>query len=41
MQDVMLRGWTNAGWEIIALAGIAAIVLVATWLLIRRATDRN
>jgi ABC-2 type transport system permease protein len=35
-QDLMLRGWTNAGWEILALAAIAAVLLVVTWILLRR-----
>src|SRR3954469_4282191 len=39
-QDLMLRGWTNAVWEIGALAAIAAVLLVATWLLLRRGMTR-
>jgi ABC-2 type transport system permease protein len=40
VQDLMLRGWTNAVWEIGALAAIAAVLLVATWLLLRRGMTR-
>jgi ABC-2 type transport system permease protein len=36
IQDLMLRGSTTAEWEIAALAGIAAFLFVATWLLLRR-----
>ncbi|MFL5679728.1 MAG: ABC transporter permease [Chloroflexota bacterium] len=39
-QDLMLRGWTNAVWEIGALAAIAAVLLVATWVLLRRGMTR-
>ncbi len=35
-QDVMLRGWTDATWQIGALAAIAGVLLVVTWLLLRR-----
>jgi ABC-2 type transport system permease protein len=35
-QDLMLRGWTDATWQIGALAAIAAVLLVLTWLLFRR-----
>jgi ABC-2 type transport system permease protein len=35
-QDLMLRGWTDATWQIGALAGIAIVLLVLTWLLFRR-----
>jgi ABC-2 type transport system permease protein len=35
-QDLMLRGWTDALWQIGALAGIALVLLVLTWLLLRR-----
>ena len=36
LQDLMLRGATNAAWEIAALGGIAAVTLVASWLLLNR-----
>jgi ABC-2 type transport system permease protein len=39
-QDVMLRGSTNEGWEIVALAVIAAVLLIATWFLLRRGMTR-
>ena len=35
-QDIMLRGWTDATWAIGALAAIAAVLLVVTWLLLKR-----
>ena len=35
-QDVMLRGWTDATWQIGALAAIAGVLLIVTWLLLRR-----
>jgi ABC-2 type transport system permease protein len=35
-QDLMLRGWTDATWQIGALAAIAVVLLVLTWLLFRR-----
>jgi ABC-2 type transport system permease protein len=40
IQDVMLRGWTSQGWEMLALAVIAAVLLVATWTLLRRSMTR-
>jgi len=40
IQDVMLRGWTNEVWEMFALAIIAAVLLVATWALLRRSMTR-
>jgi ABC-2 type transport system permease protein len=40
IQDVMLRGWTNQGWEMVALALIAAVLLVLTWLGLRRSMTR-
>ena len=40
IQDVMLRGWTNQPWEMVALAIIAAVLLVATWALLRRSMSR-
>lgn len=36
VQDLMLRGWTDATWQIGVLAAIAAVLLVVTWLLLRR-----
>jgi len=39
-QDIMLRGSTNEAWEILALAVIAAVLLVATWFLLRRGMTR-
>ena len=39
-QDLMLRGWTNAGWQVLALAGIAAVLLLLSWALLRRAMTR-
>ena len=36
LQDLMLRGSTNHAWEIGALVAIAAVTLVAAWLLLRR-----
>ena len=35
-QDVMLQGWTNARWQIGVLAAIAGVMLLITWLLLRR-----
>ncbi len=35
-QDIMLRGWTDAAWQIGALAAIALVLLVITWLLLKR-----
>jgi ABC-2 type transport system permease protein len=40
IQDVMLRGWTNEAWEMLALAVIAAVLLVVTWTLLRRSMTR-
>ena len=40
IQDVMLRGWTNEGWEMVALAVIAVVLLIATWLGLRRSMTR-
>lgn len=40
IQDVMLRGWTNEAWEMVALGIIAAVLLVATWLRLRRSMTR-
>ncbi len=36
LQDLMLRGSTNAGWEAGLLAVIAAVLLVGSWALLRR-----
>jgi hypothetical protein len=36
MQDLMLRGSTAYEWQIAALGAIAAVLFVATWLLLRR-----
>ncbi|HEY7590598.1 MAG TPA: ABC transporter permease [Candidatus Limnocylindrales bacterium] len=36
IQDLMLRGWTNAGWQVLALAAIAAVLLVVAWFALRR-----
>lgn len=40
VQDIMLRGWTNAGWQIGALVAIAAVLLLLTWILLRRGMTR-
>ena len=40
IQDVMLRGWTKEGWELVALAAIAGVLLLATWFLLRRNMTR-
>lgn len=40
VQDIMLRGWTNAGWQIGALVAITAVLLFLTWLLLRRGMTR-
>jgi ABC-2 type transport system permease protein len=40
IQDVMLRGWTSEAWELVALVIIAAVLLVATWTLLRRSMTR-
>ena len=39
-QDVMLRGGTNATWEIGMLGAIAGVALLLAWLLLRRAMSR-
>jgi ABC-2 type transport system permease protein len=36
LQDLMLRGSTNHLWQVGALGAIAAVTLVAAWLLLRR-----
>jgi ABC-2 type transport system permease protein len=40
IQDLLLRGTTTAGWEIGALAVIAGVLFLATWLLLRRSMMR-
>jgi ABC-2 type transport system permease protein len=40
IQDFMLRGWTNAGWQIAALAGLGVALLLLAWLLLRRSMTR-
>jgi len=35
-QDLMLRGWTDAIWQIGALSAIALVLLVVSWRLLRR-----
>lgn len=40
VQDLMLRGWTNAAWQALALAGLGAIFLFVTWVLLRRSMTR-
>ncbi len=40
VQDIMLRGSTNAGWQIGALVAIAGVLLFLTWLLLRRGMTR-
>ena len=37
LQDLMLRGGTNAWWEVSALAGLGIVLLVLTVLALRRA----
>lgn len=39
-QDVMLRGWTNEVWHVWALLGIALVLIVASWALLRRGMAR-
>ena len=36
LQDLMLRGTITAPWQIVALVGIAAVLIVLSWLLLRR-----
>jgi len=36
LQDYMLRGGTNQGWELEVLAGIGVVLFVMTWLTVRR-----
>ena len=40
LQDFMLRGGTNQGWEFLALGVIAMVTLVLAWLLLRRGMTR-
>jgi ABC-2 type transport system permease protein len=41
IQDILLRGSTTAAWEIQALAAIAGVLFLATWLLLRRSMIRG
>jgi ABC-2 type transport system permease protein len=36
LQDYMLRGGTNQGWELEVLAGIGAVLFLLTWMTVRR-----
>jgi ABC-2 type transport system permease protein len=36
LQDYMLRGGTNAPWELSVLAGIGVVLFVLTWIAVRR-----
>ena len=40
LQDLMLRGATNAAWEFLALGVIAMVTLVLAWILLRRGMTR-
>jgi len=40
IQDLLLRGTTTAWWEVEALAAIAGVLFLATWLLLRRSMIR-
>ena len=40
LQDLMLRGWTTATWQLGLLAAIGGLLLVAAWLLLRRSMTR-
>jgi ABC-2 type transport system permease protein len=40
LQDLLLRGSTHQEWELVALGVIAAVTLVAAWLLLRRSMQR-
>jgi ABC-2 type transport system permease protein len=40
IQDLLLRGTTTAWWEVGALAAIAAVLVLVTWLLFRRSMIR-
>jgi ABC-2 type transport system permease protein len=41
VQDLLLRGTTAAWWEAGALAGIAGVLFLATWVLLRRSMMRE
>ncbi len=41
LQDLMLRGWTNAAWEANFLVVLAAALLVVSWALLRRTMQRG
>jgi ABC-type multidrug transport system permease subunit len=36
LQDLMLRGATNQGWELLALAGIGLVLFALTWATVGR-----
>jgi len=36
LQDLLLRGTITHPWQLLALAGIAAVTLIASWVLVRR-----
>ena len=40
LQDFLLRGSTTNGWELVALAVIALVTLMASWALLRRSMTR-
>ena len=40
LQDLMLRGTTNNGWEFVALGIIALVTLALAWILLRRGMTR-
>ena len=40
LQDLMLRGATNAAWQFLALGLIALVTLSGSWLLLRRSMTR-
>ena len=40
LQDLMLRGWTVATWQVGALVAIAGVFLLGTWVLLRRSMTR-
>lgn len=41
LQDLMLRGWTNAWWEANLLVILAAALLVVSWAVLRRTMQRG
>jgi ABC-2 type transport system permease protein len=41
LQDLMLRGWTNAWWEANALVIIAIVLLLVAWAFLRRTMQRG